>query len=103
MNSLTKPSIQTLRGTLEEEAKRETLRSRYRPCGLYRRLRLSNEGVEHLFRYAHDKSRLAVITQGFRRHSGIRRNRNALAITETELRLMAALAIMGLSTRPNTG
>ncbi len=31
------------------------------------------------------------------------RSRNALEITETELKLMAALAIMGLSSKPKTG
>src|SRR5690242_2921133 len=31
------------------------------------------------------------------------RSRNALAITETELKLIAALAIIGLSNQPNTG
>jgi len=31
------------------------------------------------------------------------RKRNALAITETELRLIAALAIIGLSSTPETG
>ena len=31
------------------------------------------------------------------------RKRNALPITDTELRLMAAAAIMGLSSSPNTG
>ena len=32
-----------------------------------------------------------------------RRNRSALPITETELKLMAAAAIIGLSSRPMTG
>ena len=32
-----------------------------------------------------------------------RRSRNALPMTDTELRLMAAAAMMGLSKRPNTG
>ena len=31
------------------------------------------------------------------------RRRSALVITETELKVMAAAAIMGLSSRPNTG
>ena len=31
------------------------------------------------------------------------RSRNALVMTETELKLMAAAAIMGLSSNPNTG
>jgi hypothetical protein len=31
------------------------------------------------------------------------RSRNALVITETELKLMAAAAIMGDNKRPNTG
>ena len=31
------------------------------------------------------------------------RRRNALAITETELKLMAALAIIGLRSQPNNG
>src|SRR3984957_11613278 len=31
------------------------------------------------------------------------RRRNALAITETELKLIAAAAIIGLSSNPNTG
>ena len=36
-------------------------------------------------------------------YSSTCRRRSALAITETELRLMAALAIIGLSKRPKTG
>jgi hypothetical protein len=32
-----------------------------------------------------------------------RRNRNAFAITDTELKLIAAAASMGLSNRPNAG
>lgn len=31
------------------------------------------------------------------------RSRNALPITDTELKLIAALAIIGLNSRPNTG
>jgi hypothetical protein len=31
------------------------------------------------------------------------RSRSALAITDTELKVIAALAIMGLSSSPNTG
>jgi hypothetical protein len=38
-----------------------------------------------------------------RSYSLARRSRSALPMTETELRLMAALAIMGLSNRPATG
>ena len=36
-------------------------------------------------------------------HRGSLRNRSALPITETELKLIAALAIIGLSSSPNTG
>ncbi len=36
-------------------------------------------------------------------HSESRRRRSALAITETELKLMAAAAIMGLKSRPKNG
>src|SRR5262245_44980114 len=36
-------------------------------------------------------------------YSGSLRNRKALPITDTELRLMAALAIIGLSSNPNAG
>ena len=39
----------------------------------------------------------------WRRYSSTRRSRSALPITETELRLIAALAIIGLSRRPKTG
>jgi len=38
-----------------------------------------------------------------RPHSATRRSRSALPMTDTELRLIAALAMMGLSRRPNTG
>ncbi len=37
------------------------------------------------------------------RHSRTRRSRSALPITDTELKVMAALAIMGLSSSPNEG
>jgi hypothetical protein len=36
-------------------------------------------------------------------HSGARRSRRALPITETELSAIAAPASMGLSSKPNTG
>lgn len=36
-------------------------------------------------------------------HKLIRRNRKALVITDTELKLMAAAAIMGESSRPKKG
>ena len=36
-------------------------------------------------------------------HRLIRRNRSAFAITETELKLIAAAAIIGLSNQPKTG
>jgi len=36
-------------------------------------------------------------------YRGTLRRRNALVITDTELKLIAALAIMGFSRRPNTG
>ena len=36
-------------------------------------------------------------------HSAVRRRRNAFPITETELKLIAALASMGLSSTPNHG
>jgi hypothetical protein len=36
-------------------------------------------------------------------YSAALRNRRALVMTETELRLIAALASIGLRTRPNTG
>jgi hypothetical protein len=36
-------------------------------------------------------------------HSSTLRSRNALLITETELKLIAALARIGLSSSPNTG
>ena len=36
-------------------------------------------------------------------YNSTRRSRNALAMTETELRLIAALAIIGLSSTPATG
>ena len=36
-------------------------------------------------------------------HSLTARSRKALAITETELKLIAALAIIGLSNKPKTG
>ncbi len=36
-------------------------------------------------------------------YNGRRRRRNALEITETELKVMAALAISGLSSRPKNG
>ena len=39
----------------------------------------------------------------FPRYSATRLSRNALAMTETELRLMAAAAIIGLRSTPNTG
>jgi hypothetical protein len=37
------------------------------------------------------------------RHSSARRSRNAFAITESELKVIAAAAIIGLSSRPATG
>jgi len=42
-------------------------------------------------------------SQAARHHSGTRRSRSALAITDTELRLIAALAIIGDRSRPKTG
>jgi hypothetical protein len=36
-------------------------------------------------------------------HKGAFRNRSALPITETELKLIAALAIIGLSNKPQIG
>lgn len=36
-------------------------------------------------------------------HNPARLNRNAFAITDTELKLIAALAIIGLNNHPNTG
>lgn len=36
-------------------------------------------------------------------YNAARRRRNALAITDTELNVIAALAIMGLRSRPKTG
>lgn len=36
-------------------------------------------------------------------HSFVRRNRSALVMTETELKLMATPAIMGLSNTPKNG
>ncbi len=36
-------------------------------------------------------------------YRGARRSRSALAITETELKLMAALASMGLNSHPSSG
>jgi hypothetical protein len=36
-------------------------------------------------------------------HNMTLRRRNALPMTDTELKLMAALAIIGLSSKPNTG
>lgn len=36
-------------------------------------------------------------------HNAARRKRNAFPITDTELRLIAALAIIGLSKMPNHG
>jgi hypothetical protein len=38
-----------------------------------------------------------------RDYSAALRNRSAFAITETELKLIAALANMGLNNHPNTG
>ena len=38
-----------------------------------------------------------------RNHSAALLSRNAFAITDTELNVIAALAIMGLSTRPKNG
>jgi hypothetical protein len=45
----------------------------------------------------------AVVNNSEFRYSVTRRSRSALAITDTELRLIAALAMMGLSKRPNQG
>ena len=39
----------------------------------------------------------------FQRYRLALRSRNALPMTETELKLMAALAIIGLNNRPNQG
>jgi hypothetical protein len=36
-------------------------------------------------------------------HNRVKRNRSALPITETELKLMAAAATIGLSNKPNAG
>jgi hypothetical protein len=41
--------------------------------------------------------------QESRPYSGARRSRSALAITDTELNVIAALAIIGLRSRPKTG
>lgn len=38
-----------------------------------------------------------------KRHKAILRNRSAFAITDTELNVMAALAIMGLNRTPTNG
>jgi len=40
---------------------------------------------------------------GTRFHPATRRSRSAFPTTETELKLIAAAAMMGLSSRPNTG
>ena len=45
------------------------------------------------------KHRIASIA----RHSSARRKRSALLITDTELNVIAALAIIGLSSSPNHG
>ncbi len=42
-------------------------------------------------------------TSRVERHICALRNRNALVTTETELKLMAAAAMIGLSSRPKTG
>ncbi len=48
---------------------------------------------------AHDTS----IRRGASRHSVTRRRRNALPITDTELKLIAAAAIIGLNSNPKNG
>ena len=45
----------------------------------------------------------AFVTPRAHTHSATRRSRSALAITETELRLIAALASIGLSSSPKNG
>ncbi len=40
---------------------------------------------------------------GFHSHTPALRSRSALLMTDTELKLIAAAAIIGLSNRPNTG
>lgn len=55
----------------------------------------ARRGAENYFNLSGNKS-VSV-------HSGTRRSRSALPMTDTELRLMAALAIIGLSSSPNHG
>jgi hypothetical protein len=45
----------------------------------------------------------AVVKNSESRYSAARRRRSALAMTDTELKLIAALAMIGLSRRPNQG
>jgi hypothetical protein len=45
----------------------------------------------------------AIVDSDEAHHSFVRRSRNALVITETELRLIAAPAITGLSSKPKNG
>jgi hypothetical protein len=54
-------------------------------------------------RGVHRKSIPRGLRPPYRTYSATRRNRSALPTTETELRLIAAAAIIGLSSRPKNG
>ena len=59
----------------------------------------------HAHAYKQNKNQECIVDQPFHLapHVLALRNRNALAITDTELKLMAAAAIIGDSNKPNTG
>ena len=60
-------------------------------------------GCEAMYSSTDLKSVLAIVVPVSRDHSATLRRRSALAITDTELKVIAALAIIGLSSRPKNG
>lgn len=58
---------------------------------------------KHLFPIHKRQYFIAAVREPLKTHKLIRRSRKALVITDTELKLMAAAAIMGDSSRPKTG
>ena len=67
-------------------------------------LRFFAEIAEKNFLIAMSMTGFARLTdQVFHTYSFSRRSLRAFEMTETELKVMAALAIIGLSSRPNTG
>jgi len=65
--------------------------------------RHEDERARHRHRSEERPHREASIPPAPSDHSSARRRRSALPMTDTELKLIAAAAIIGDSSRPNTG